>query len=352
MRTRRLGRAGAALLAVAGFMLVGAQAAAAQQPPGTQTPGTPTPGTQPPPITQPPGTPPSVKPPTTQGADLAVSVSGVQDCVNVRGDCEEHGVHVKDHTNYRLTVHITNGGPGTATNVRAQIRTPKEFEVERISPEVCDESRYCEIGTLESGQDAVITLRGEYADPARAHNWVFVASDAFDSDQDNNEAGQRGVLEERTESEFDCFGKEPTIRGTERSDVRFGTPRDDVIATFEGNDVIFDAVFVPNTSGGVDRFCSGVGDDVILNVDGAGDDFIDCGPGDDVALVGSGDVVRHCETTLIVDPFGSLGGTLRPGEDAELRSGKAEAKLRELLGENDLDIPREARKRIEGLLDR
>jgi hypothetical protein len=135
-------------------------------------------------------------------------MSGEQHCSDPPvDDCDENGVHVREHVNYLLTVHIRNNGPGTATNVRAVIRTPEEFEVERISPDVCDHSRFCELGTLESGQDAVITLRGEYGDPAHAHNWVFVSSDTLDPDHENNEAGQRGVVEEpvaKTQGDLSC----------------------------------------------------------------------------------------------------------------------------------------------------
>jgi Ca2+-binding RTX toxin-like protein len=70
-----------------------------------------------------------------------------------------------------------------------------------------------------------------------------------------------------------CFGRVPTIVGTEGDDaLLLGTPGDDVIAGLGGNDNI-------RGLGGTDLICGGLGKDFLIA--GPSDDHLDGGPGDD-----------------------------------------------------------------------
>jgi Ca2+-binding RTX toxin-like protein len=74
-----------------------------------------------------------------------------------------------------------------------------------------------------------------------------------------------------------CFGKRPTIVGTENPESISGTPRADVILGLGGNDII--------TGGeGRDRICAGEGVDILRGNDGK--DRMNGGPGDDSTIEG------------------------------------------------------------------
>ena len=77
-----------------------------------------------------------------------------------------------------------------------------------------------------------------------------------------------------------CFGRKPTIIGSDRSEVIRGTNRPDVILALGGNDRITGV-------NGDDVICAGPGDDVVNG--GNGDDRIDGGSGDDVLTGANGD---------------------------------------------------------------
>jgi Ca2+-binding RTX toxin-like protein len=82
----------------------------------------------------------------------------------------------------------------------------------------------------------------------------------------------------QTPSVPSCFGRAPTIVGTEAADSLVGTPEADVIVGLGGNDRI-------EGRGGNDYVCSGAGDDIVYG--GSGNDHIAAGSGLDV--VGGGD---------------------------------------------------------------
>jgi len=77
-----------------------------------------------------------------------------------------------------------------------------------------------------------------------------------------------------------CFGRKPTIIGTDGPDVLRGTNGPDVILGLGGNDRITGV-------NGDDVICAGPGDDVVAG--GNGDDRIDGGSGSDVVTGGNGD---------------------------------------------------------------
>lgn len=84
--------------------------------------------------------------------------------------------------------------------------------------------------------------------------------------------------------------------GTPRADTLIGSDEDDVIFGRGGADRIFGKRGNDRLSGGPgrDRIFGGPGRDLIL-ARGGGADFVDCGPGKDVARVDARDRVRHCE---------------------------------------------------------
>lgn len=84
--------------------------------------------------------------------------------------------------------------------------------------------------------------------------------------------------------------------GTPRADVLVGSNEDDVIFGRGGADRIFGRGGNDRLSGGPgrDRIYGGPGRDLIL-ARGGGADFVDCGPGKDVARADARDRVKHCE---------------------------------------------------------
>ena len=69
-----------------------------------------------------------------------------------------------------------------------------------------------------------------------------------------------------------CFGKHPTILGTQHRDSIRGTNGRDVIISFGGNDGI-------RSRQGKDYVCAGPGDDVVHGAEGV--NYMNGGPGDD-----------------------------------------------------------------------
>jgi hypothetical protein len=114
--------------------------------------------------------------------------------------------------------------------------------------------------------------------------------------------------------------KGKTIKGNSKSNYLIGTTHDDTIYGYGGNDTI-------NGNGGYDVIYGGDGNDVI-NVSGPGrskiyggngsdtiyaangeKDTIDCGPGQDRAVIDSFDVVKNCEVVEIGGNSGSSSGS-------------------------------------------
>src|SRR5919201_1599822 len=104
-------------------------------------------------------------------------------------------------------------------------------------------------------------------------------------------ASAGGAAKSRT-----CFGKHPTILGTQHSDSIRGTSGRDVIIAFGGNDHI-------RSRQGQDYVCAGPGDDVVHGAEGVnhmnggpGDDWLDGrrGPGD-ISIGSGGDDIIQAE---------------------------------------------------------
>jgi len=99
------------------------------------------------------------------------------------------------------------------------------------------------------------------------------------------------------------------INGGRGNDHINGGAGDDRLRGGSGDDVLTD-------DNGTDRFSAGTGDDRIDARDRRGRDdgrdVVDCGAGDDTALVDDDDVVRHCEH---VERAGDDNGVDAPGTD-------------------------------------
>jgi Ca2+-binding RTX toxin-like protein len=99
------------------------------------------------------------------------------------------------------------------------------------------------------------------------------------------------------------------INGGRGNDHINGGAGDDRLRGGSGDDVLTD-------DNGVDRFSGGTGDDRINARDRRGRhdgrDVVDCGAGNDTALVDDDDVVRHCEH---VERAGDDNGVDAPGTD-------------------------------------
>jgi RTX calcium-binding nonapeptide repeat (4 copies) len=99
------------------------------------------------------------------------------------------------------------------------------------------------------------------------------------------------------------------INGGRGDDRINGGVGDDRLRGGSGDDVLTD-------DNGTDRFSGGTGDDRIVARDRRGRhdarDIVDCGTGDDTALVDDDDVVRHCEH---VERAADDHGVHAPGTD-------------------------------------
>jgi Ca2+-binding RTX toxin-like protein len=98
----------------------------------------------------------------------------------------------------------------------------------------------------------------------------------------------------------DCFGRKPTIVGTNNTDNIVGTNGPDVIASGDGADKI-------SSLGGADRVCAGQGDDLVDG--GAGDDTIFGSTGVDRLIGGDGDDTLYSGGSNSSDFEQLLGGT-------------------------------------------
>ncbi len=130
------------------------------------------------------------------------------------------------------------------------------------------------------------------------------------ADPNGNYSGASYVVFGQVDTALLCFGKVPTLVGTEGDDLLVGTDGDDVIMGLGGNDIILG-------QDGLDTICGGDGNDKILAGDGMDwlfggrgkdlaqgedqSDVLNGGSGPDVCNGGDGqDRARNCETVIKV----------------------------------------------------
>ena len=163
-----------AVLAAIGVLFAGVQTAGAQ--------GTTPPGAQP-----------------VAAADLSVSLSG-------------EGTRLEENDTYKLEALVTNGGPGTARDVKLFLSIPDEYDLDDVSMDAeCrtdpgQEGRMvCHLGTMAPSTQVAIKIRGEFHDAGdtTTHAWVEglvaappaqpgaqVGGPGGDPDMSNNQASQ------------------------------------------------------------------------------------------------------------------------------------------------------------------
>ena len=95
----------------------------------------------------------------------------------------------------RYKFRVVNRGPGTATDVRALLNPPLTFSTDG-APDGCRyskvyESYECKVDELRPGEDAVLTVRGEFDELGFASHTASVRSETADPDPANNLALQR-----------------------------------------------------------------------------------------------------------------------------------------------------------------
>ena len=95
----------------------------------------------------------------------------------------------------RYKFRVVNRGPGTATDVRTLLNPPLTFSTDG-APDGCEYSRVyesyeCKMDELRPGEDAVLTVRGEFDELGFASHTASVRSETADPDPANNLALQR-----------------------------------------------------------------------------------------------------------------------------------------------------------------
>jgi Ca2+-binding RTX toxin-like protein len=96
-------------------------------------------------------------------------------------------------------------------------------------------------------------------------------------------------------------------------DVLVGGAADETFVSHRGDDRL-------TGGGGSDRLVAGFGDDTVLAADGVADALVDCGPGDDTAIVDPLDSPQNCEHVTVQRP-GNRGPSTAPIGGDPRRSG-------------------------------
>ncbi|MEM7332261.1 MAG: tandem-95 repeat protein, partial [Chloroflexota bacterium] len=193
-------------------------------------------------------------------ADLSISKTASSETVNV----EEM---------FTYTIVVENSGPAVATAVNVSDTLPADVNFDAIvtSQGVCTEEDgdiLCELGDIESGSAATVTIDVMADSIGELSNTATVTGSEADPDLTNNEDTAVVTVVEG----FFCHGVPATIVGTEGDDAIRGTNGDDVIVALGGNDTIYGR-------NGNDIICGGEGSDTIRG--GNGDDFLKGGRGID-----------------------------------------------------------------------
>jgi uncharacterized repeat protein (TIGR01451 family) len=202
---------GAALLAVAGLVLVGSTGGASAAPPS---------------------------------ADLALTKSDSPDPVAVGGTLT-------------YTIEVKNLGASQATAVMVTDKLPNDvdFVSASTSSGSCQHRAHtvtCDLGTILAGATATVTIEAKPTKAGTISNTASVTSP--DDKTQANDRDTEDTMVKKTVGKPSCAA--PTIVGTPGDDTIVGTDQADVIASFDGNDTVF---------GGdkKDLICAGAGADFV-----------------------------------------------------------------------------------------
>jgi uncharacterized repeat protein (TIGR01451 family) len=194
--------------------------------------------------------------------------------------------------NLTYTITVTNNGPLAATNVVVTDNLPSSADTDFVSatPSVgtCQHTGNtvtCELGTVNAGTSAVVTIVVKAKKSGTLSNTATVASPEDNTPANNSATAGTTVSKKggkKPKGALSCGA--PTITGTAGDDVITGTSRKDAIVTGLGNDTVFGG-------GGGDLICTDGGADRAFGQDG--NDTVIAGGGPDLANGGKGgDVLK------------------------------------------------------------
>lgn len=178
-------------------------------------------------------------------------------------------------SNITYTVTVRNNGPDRATGVRVTDTVPAgaTFVSANASQGNCTgrTTVTCNLGALESGDTATITIVLRARGAGTITNTARVEANQADAAAANNVAAETTTVNPRPTA---C-----TITGTAAADVLLGTAADDVICALGGDDVI-------RAREGRDIVRAGLGNDATYA--GPGNDVVSASGGQDVVYGGFG----------------------------------------------------------------
>ena len=192
-----------------------------------------------------------------------------------------------------FTIEVRNDGPDPATNVVVNDDlAPSDFDLISTTPSQgsCTtqggQNVTCELGTINSGSTATVTIVVTAKKPGNVTNTATVTS-PDDTTPANNSATSNTTVQNaqnpnnpnnpKPPKGGSCKAAVPTIVGTEASDTLAGTPGADIIFGLGGDDSI-------TGLGGKDLLCAGSGNDTAKGQADA--DFVRGGGGNDVTKGG------------------------------------------------------------------
>jgi uncharacterized repeat protein (TIGR01451 family) len=176
------------------------------------------------------------------------------------------------------TLAVENAGPDSATSVVVSDDLPSQVDPVSADPSVgnCEiqgKKVSCELGTLDNGASATVTIEVQARKAGLISNSASVESDVEDPNGANNEDSENTTVIEPPQAAT-CKKKPATIEGTDAGEALTGTDGKDVILARGGDDQV-------NAGGGKDLICAGDGNDLIRS--GGGNDFAKGQGGSDTA---------------------------------------------------------------------
>ncbi len=235
--------------------------------------------------------------------------------VDLSIDKSDNADPIAETAQITYTLEVANGGPDTANGVTVTDNLPNDLDfvsVESSQGNCTNQNRKvtCELGAIESGASATVTIAATPKRDGQISNTATVETTDNDTAAGNNSDTETTTVTPAAAAAM-CGGREATIVGSPTDDVLTGTKKADVIDAGTGSDRILGAEgndvicarggndFAKGQEGG-DTVRGGGGEDRVRgNADndnlrgGGGNDAIGGGPGNDAMNGGAGnDVCR------------------------------------------------------------
>ena len=203
----------------------------------------------------------------------AVAAPGPTDLAVTKSDSADP---VARGGSFTYTVQVANTGANDATGVIVTDVLPAQVDYVSANATLGSCSRSgktvsCDLGTVNAGVTATVTIAVRAAKNGTASNTASVSTTVADANAANNQDTETTVIANKPKgpkAKPSCAA--PTISGTPGPDVLTGTRGADAIRGFAGNDRIFGL-------GGKDLICAD-----------RGDDFVEAGDGNDLVIGGGG----------------------------------------------------------------